>query len=269
MTGLITHGRPTASAAASASFAALGELVTRRDQAKLAGGEFADAVAVHRQLHRLGRRRNAPALALQARRAWRCRSPRFPGRSRRAVLLDRGPKRRAVEHREDFERVRALHGGRLRIAVAGDHPAAEPLGGNGEFAAELSRAEQHQCGKVHRPGDSGAPDPPLDRVQSRRTPSDAVDADTSTCRADRRCAAGQADHAFRARRGSARSCVAHDQPGRAAGDRPQSRRARGRAARSCVRAGPCREHPGAGPRALVGRGRGLSRAGQLRRAMGQ
>ena len=65
------------------------------------------------------------------------------------VLLDRGAERLAVEHREDLERVGHLHRRRIGVAVAGDHPAAEPLGGDGEFAAELARAEQHQGGEIH------------------------------------------------------------------------------------------------------------------------
>ena len=63
------------------------------------------------------------------------------------VLLDRRAQRGAVEHREDFARVGDLHGRRIGIAVAGDDPAAEPLGGDGEFAAELARAEQHEGGR--------------------------------------------------------------------------------------------------------------------------
>ena len=72
------------------------------------------------------------------------------------VLLDRGAKRLAVEHREHLERVGDLHRRRVGIAVAGDDPAAEALGGDREFAAELARAEQHQGGEVHGRGDSGA-----------------------------------------------------------------------------------------------------------------
>ena len=66
-----------------------------------------------------------------------------------AMLLDRRAQRRAVEHREDFARVGDLHRRRVVVAVAGDDPAAEPLGGDGEFAAELARAEQHEGGKIH------------------------------------------------------------------------------------------------------------------------
>ena len=67
------------------------------------------------------------------------------------VLLDRRAKRRAVEHREHFERVGDLHRRGVGVAVAGDDPAAEALGGDGELAAELARAEQHQGGKCTWP----------------------------------------------------------------------------------------------------------------------
>ena len=112
-------------------------------------GEVADAVAVHGQLHGLGRRRDPPALGFE--RGQRRGVDRLDLRDDdvRAVLLDRRPQRRAVEHREDLERVGALHRRGVGIAVAGDDPAAEALGGDGEFAAELARAEQHQRCKVH------------------------------------------------------------------------------------------------------------------------
>ena len=57
--------------------------------------------------------------------------------------------RLAVEHREHFERIGDLHRGRIGIAVAGDDAAAEALGGNGEFAAQLARAEQHHGCEIH------------------------------------------------------------------------------------------------------------------------
>ncbi len=69
------------------------------------------------------------------------------------MLLDRGAKRCTVEHREDLAGVSHLHRRRIGVAVAGDDPAAEPLGRNRELAAELAGAEQHQAGKVH----GGAP----------------------------------------------------------------------------------------------------------------
>ena len=63
--------------------------------------------------------------------------------------LDRSPQGRAVEHREDLGLVGDLHRRGIRIPVAGDDPAAEPFGGDGEFAAELSRAKQHERRDEH------------------------------------------------------------------------------------------------------------------------
>jgi len=57
------------------------------------------------------------------------------------VLRDRGAERLAVKHRKHFARVRDLHRRSVGVAVAGDHSAAEPFGGNGELTAELARAQ--------------------------------------------------------------------------------------------------------------------------------
>ena len=184
----------------------------------------------------------------------------------------------AVEHREDFGRVGALHRRRIGIAVAGDHPAAEPLGGDGEFAAELARTEQHQSGKIHGGRD-------LTGLSAGAIP--AMVAHSRICRRGlimRRTllliflplsrSSGAAPPAkpltpSEIVKAAPRVGVADDRPRRLDGDRPQERRAGGRPARAPVRAGPCRQHPGAGARRLVDRRRGLSRPGQLCRAMGQ
>jgi hypothetical protein len=68
----------------------------------------------------------------------------------RLVGLDRGAKGLAVEHREDLEGVCHLHGRRILVTVAGDDPAAEPLGGDCEFPAELAGTQEHQSGDMHR-----------------------------------------------------------------------------------------------------------------------
>src|SRR5206468_1136519 len=81
----------------------------------------------------------------------------------RPVLLDRRTQLLAVEHREDLERVGELHRRGVGVAVAGDHPAAETLGGDGELAAELARAEQHQGCKIHAARDSWVANARLDR----------------------------------------------------------------------------------------------------------
>ena len=157
MTGLTTQGRPTCSAAASASSRLSANWYLRRDEAELARGEIADPVAVHGQLDRLRRRRDAPPFLLELGQGRGVDRLDLRNDHVRLVLLDRFAERRAVEHREHLERVGDLHRGRILITVAGDHPAAEPLGGDRELPAQLAGAEQHQSGGVHDGGDSGAP----------------------------------------------------------------------------------------------------------------
>ena len=66
-----------------------------------------------------------------------------------AMLLDRRAQRRPVEHRENLARIGELHRRGIVVAVAGDHPAAEPLGRDRDFAPEFARPEQHDGGKIH------------------------------------------------------------------------------------------------------------------------
>ena len=80
----------------------------------------------------------------------------------RLVLLDRFAQRRAVEHRKDLERIGDLHRRRILVAVAGDQPAAEPLGGDRELPAQLAGAEQHQSGGCMTAAIAGGRAPPLD-----------------------------------------------------------------------------------------------------------
>jgi hypothetical protein len=40
--------------------------------------------------------------------------------------------------------------GSVFVSVAGNDPAAEPLGGDREFPAELARSQEHQSGDMHR-----------------------------------------------------------------------------------------------------------------------
>ena len=127
-------------------FARLGENVARGGQPQLLRREVADAVAVHGQLDGFRRRHDMPALALKFGQHRRVDRLDLGNDMVGAVLLDRAPQRRAVEHREDFARVGALHRRRIVIAVAGDHPAAEPFRGDREFAAKLARAKQEDRG---------------------------------------------------------------------------------------------------------------------------
>ena len=109
-----------------------------RDQRQLARREVADSVAVHGQLHGLGGWRDSPAFRFERRQRLGVDRLDFGDDHVGLMLLHRGTKRLAVEHREDLERVRDLHRGRILVAVAGDDPAAEPLGSDGEFAAEFA-----------------------------------------------------------------------------------------------------------------------------------
>ena len=113
--------------------------------------EIADAVAVHGQLHRHGARRHAPALLFEI--AQGCGVDRldFGHDDVGPVLLDRGAHPRAVKHGKDLARVGHLHRRRVVVAVAGHDPAAEPLGSDGEFAAEFARAEKEDGRQVHAP----------------------------------------------------------------------------------------------------------------------
>ncbi len=58
----------------------------------------------------------------------------------------------AVQHREHLAPIRQLHRRGVVIAVTGDHPRAEALGGNHEFAAQLARTEQQDGGNVAHAG---------------------------------------------------------------------------------------------------------------------
>ncbi len=65
MTGLITQGTPTSSAADTASSRLSAKRYLEVTSPKFARREVANAVAVHGQLHRFGRRRYAPAFLLE------------------------------------------------------------------------------------------------------------------------------------------------------------------------------------------------------------
>ena len=62
------------------------------------------------------------------------------------MLFDRGGEQIRVQHGEDFEAVRHLHGGGARIAVTGDDLRAQALGGDGEFPAQLARTQEEDLG---------------------------------------------------------------------------------------------------------------------------
>ena len=65
MTGLTTHGSPTAIRRRDGFLAALGEDVARGFEPQVPRRKIADPVAVHGQLDCPGRRRDAPSVAFQ------------------------------------------------------------------------------------------------------------------------------------------------------------------------------------------------------------
>jgi hypothetical protein len=73
------------------------------------------------------------------------------GQECRSLIWEaRGDLGKAIEHRQNFAGIRDLHRRSAFVTIAGDHPAAEPFGGNGEFAAELTGAQEHECRDKHR-----------------------------------------------------------------------------------------------------------------------
>jgi len=127
----------------------LDEDVARGRQPKVARGKIADPVAIHRQLDRSGRGHDVPPFALERGEHVGVDRLDLGDDMIGAMLFDRAPQRRPVEHREDFARVGELHRGSIVVAVAGDHPASEPLGGNRHFAPQFARSEQHDGGEIH------------------------------------------------------------------------------------------------------------------------
>ena len=127
----------------------LGKTAGRGQKGQFARRKFADAVAMHRQLDRLGRRSNVPAFTLQLGQGFRVDRLDLRDDHVGLVGFHCGPKSLAVEHRENLERIGDLHGRSIFIAVAGNDPAAEPFRGDRELAAKLARSQKHQCGGVH------------------------------------------------------------------------------------------------------------------------
>jgi hypothetical protein len=61
----------------------------------------------------------------------------------RLLPLHQRPQRRRVGHGDHMRPVRHLLRGRIGVAVHRDHLAAQPLQLDGDFLAELARAQQH------------------------------------------------------------------------------------------------------------------------------
>ena len=89
------------------------------------------------------------------------------------MLVDGGAERGAVEHRENFESVGDLHRRRVRVTVAGDYSAAEPLRGDREFAPQLAEPSSIRVARNMAP-DSGVRLARLDRGCKGKTDDASV-----------------------------------------------------------------------------------------------
>ena len=139
-------------------FGGLDHLVERRReaeargaQAEPSGGEIADAVAVERHHRRARRGHDVHPDRLDLFEHLGADRLDLGDDIIGLVALDRGAQQFLVEHREDLGFVGDLHRRRAGIGVARDDIGAEALGRDGEFLAELARAEEEDLrGVRHR-----------------------------------------------------------------------------------------------------------------------
>ena len=112
--------------------------------AEMFRGKPADALAIHRERRRPGRRHDAPAFRFQ--REQLVRSNRLDLRydDRWCLLLDYPPQRCTVTHCHNMRTMRHLHGRRVGIAIDGYRLHAQPLQLDRHFLAELPSAEQQR-----------------------------------------------------------------------------------------------------------------------------
>ena len=150
ITGLITHGVPSAATAVANLVLAVAEAVRARLQAELLGDEPPDALAVHRQPRGARRRDDVQPVLLEREQLVR-RDRLELGHDEqlragtRALGLEHRPQRRGVGHVDDGVALRDLHRGRAGVAVDREHLAAEPQRLDRDLAAELAAAEQHDA----------------------------------------------------------------------------------------------------------------------------
>jgi len=124
----------------------------RSHQPQLARRQIADCVAVHGQLRRAGGWYDGEAFCLQIAQHLGADCLDFGDDQVGAVLFRRSPERLAIKHGEHLAPIGHLHRRGVIIAVTGDHPRAEALGGNHEFAAQLARTEQQDGGNMAHGG---------------------------------------------------------------------------------------------------------------------
>ena len=124
----------------------LGEDVGRGLQAEVLGGQPADALAVHRQPGRARGRHDGKTLVLQLDQGFGGDGFDLGDEQVGFLHLDQPAQGLAVEHGDDMAAVRHLHGGRVGVAVDGDHLDAKALQFDDDLLAEFPGAEEHGFG---------------------------------------------------------------------------------------------------------------------------
>ena len=113
-------------------------------QAQLPGGQIADAVAVHGHRRGPGGGDHGDALGFQFGQGIHRQGLDLRDHQVRPVPPHHGLQGPGVAHRHNLSQIRHLHGRGAGVAIHGDHPAAQPLGGDGHLLAQLAAAQQHQ-----------------------------------------------------------------------------------------------------------------------------
>ena len=121
-------------------------------QSQFCGSEVPDAITVHRHGSGAGRGDHGDALSFQFGQCVHGQcfdlgndhgGPMAPHHLQQSLRFS---------HRQDFRQISHLHGGCSGIAIAGDHPAAQALGGDGHLLAQFTTAQQHHGGGKRRHG---------------------------------------------------------------------------------------------------------------------
>ena len=142
------HHRPAQGRSGGGEFgAAFGIGKARRAKPQLLGGEIPNPIPVHRDRRGPGRGNHGDALGFQLGQGIDGQGFNLWDHHIRPVLAHHGLEGFGVAHRHHFGHVSDLHGRSARIAIHGDHPAAEPLGRNGYLLAQLAAAQQHHRGR--------------------------------------------------------------------------------------------------------------------------
>src|SRR5690606_26816150 len=128
------------------------EAVRRHRDAQFLRGQAADAFAVHGQARGTRGGDHAQALGFHFDQGRGVDRLDLGHHDVRALALDHRAHRGAVEHVDDVTAMRDLHRRRVGVTVDRDHLDAEALQLDGDFLAELARAEQEHAGRMRGQG---------------------------------------------------------------------------------------------------------------------